>query len=160
MDDTQRIANLRAALEVIRDRDYSHPAGATTISETVYTDAVAALQSIAASALGDDDDAAASKGPPSAPVEGGAHQSPPEPASTIEDIIEPEVIWLCPTCGGPVADDHRWVDAEEVEDAPGFGQEHDVARGGHVRFHEGHFRSHVSGKVYRQTADDTPRAEP
>jgi hypothetical protein len=62
MDDSERIAELRRALEAIRDRDplegYRHPGG-DRISETVFMNHATVIESLARTALEADDDAAA-----------------------------------------------------------------------------------------------------
>jgi hypothetical protein len=60
----------------------------------------------------------------------------------------PKTSWRCPACAKHVSEHRPYVAALEGEDGADFGLDCDPIWLRPVRFHEGHFRPRIRGKVY------------
>lgn len=69
--------------------------------------------------------------------------------------LRQEVVYHCPRCGRPVADDEDYVRAREHRLEPGFElhQRRD-ANGLERRFHVEHFRGRIGDRVYQLVRDE------
>jgi hypothetical protein len=65
-----------------------------------------------------------------------------------------EVVYRCPGCGRPVADDEDYVRAREHPLESGFELHVREANGVVRRFHVEHFRGRLGDRVYELVRDD------
>jgi hypothetical protein len=76
---------------------------------------------------------------------------------------QPQIIWRCPACGKRVLGHRPYVDALEGEDRDSeFGSDGSPLVLRSVRFHEGHFRPRIRGRVYllRDSEEEPVHAVP